>query len=159
MPLGAQTNQEAHLIWFDLSFHCPLGHVVVRRGESVQVNFLHNMLLLGLYALIRNQITFKQQLSQFQQSKQIMANICADLCADYIGDKTAGKWIQMTFEQPLEATLQYLLTWLGCMVRGRLATLADLSFSACRAFFLALINLEQTGKKNKSPNVTMADSK
>lgn len=62
------------------------------------------MLLLGLYALIRNQITFKQQLSQFQQSKQIMANICADLCADYIGDKTAGKWIQMTFEQPLEAT-------------------------------------------------------
>lgn len=68
------------------------------------------MLLLGLYALIRNQITFKQQLSQFQQSKQIMANKCADLCADYIGDKTAGKWIQMTFEQPLEATLQYLLT-------------------------------------------------
>lgn len=39
-----------------------------------------------------------------------MANKCADLCADYIGDKTAGKWIQMTFEQPLEATLQYLLT-------------------------------------------------
>lgn len=82
----------------------------MRRGESVQVNFLHNMLLLGLYALIRNQITFKQQLSQFQQSKQIMANICADLCADYIGVKTAGKLIQMTFEQPLEATLQYLLT-------------------------------------------------